>query len=100
MLRLKNCVPSVRSAALLLLVGVSLSACATEEYVNERIAIVDARITEVDARVSVVDAKASDALQRADAANAAAQQANQRIDQMGARVNRYDETTTMKRPRG
>jgi outer membrane murein-binding lipoprotein Lpp len=74
------------TTAALVLGGLSLSACATQGYVDEQIATVNSRI-------DGVDAKASDAIQRADAANSAAQsaaasaqQANQRLDAMEARV--------------
>jgi outer membrane murein-binding lipoprotein Lpp len=98
-------------AAAAVLGGLSLSGCATEEYVDKRIA-------EVNQHISAVDAKASDAIQRADAANAAAQaaagqaqaansaaqaaaasaaQANQRIDALGSRVSALEAS---KRPRG
>src|SRR5690348_5333714 len=61
-------IASLRTAAIVVLGGLSLSACATREYVDEQIAA-------VNTRVSSVDAKASDAIARADAANAAAQAA-------------------------
>jgi outer membrane murein-binding lipoprotein Lpp len=71
--------------------GLSLSACATREYVDKQIAT-------VNGRVDSVDAKASDAIQRADAANAAAQAAagdartaNQRLDQLTPRVDSLEQ---------
>ena len=56
-------------ASTLVLGGLSLSACATEKYVDEHVAA-------LSTRVDAVDAKASDAIQRADAANSAAAAAN------------------------
>ena len=87
MIALKNRMRSVWLTSALVLGGLSLSACATQGYVDEQIATVNSRI-------DGVDAKASDAIQRADAANgaaqsaaASAQQANQRLDAMEARAN-------------
>ncbi len=65
----KNSIAKIPMAALLLVGGLSLSACATEKYVDEHIAAVNMRI-------DGVDAKANEGIQRADAAMAAAQQAN------------------------
>ena len=81
--------------------GLSLSACATEKYVDEQIATVNSHI-------SAVDQKATDAGQKADAANAAAQaaqasaqQANQRLDQLTPRVDSLEQqmAASKKRPR-
>jgi outer membrane murein-binding lipoprotein Lpp len=52
---------SIPLAALLVVGGLSVSGCATKEYVNDRIA-------EVNTRISAVDAKATDAQQQAAAA--------------------------------
>lgn len=86
-------------AAALVAGGLSLSACATRGYVDERIA-------EVNARIDTVDRKATDALARADAANAAAQaaandarNANSRIDQITTRVDTIEQQATARRPR-
>jgi len=93
--------------------GLSLSACATEDYVNKR-------IDEVNAHISAVDAKATEAGQKADAAMAAAQaaqsaanaageaaksagdaaqQANSRVDQLTSRVDAVEQRLARKRPR-
>lgn len=97
-----NTASKLRVAAVIVLGGLSLSACATRSYVDEQIAAVNNRI-------SAVDAKASDALARADAANAAAQaaandarNANGRIDQLTTRVDtmQQQQATTVRRPRG
>ena len=97
---------SVRLAAVLILGGLGLSACATTDYVDEHIAA-------VNARVDTVDAKASDAIRRADAAAAAAQTAeataqaaatdartaNQRIDELTGRVGSLEQRAAAKAPR-
>jgi hypothetical protein len=86
--------------------GLSLSACATNKYVDEQIAAANTRI-------GAVDAKATDAIQRADAAAAAAaaaaavaataatdaQSANQRLDQLTARVDQVEQRRPGRRPR-
>lgn len=91
---------TLRTAAVLVVGGLSLSACATRSYVDEQIAA-------VNTRVGAVDAKAQDAIQRADAANSAAQAAaadartaNQRLDQLTPRVDTLEQQRTMgRRPR-
>ena len=91
MIALKNRMRTVCLTSALVLGGLSLSACATQGYVDEHIAAVNSRI-------DGVDAKATDAIQRADAANSAAQsaaasaqQANQRLDAMEARVGALEQ---------
>src|SRR5687768_10821988 len=64
--QLKNRAASFRFVLVLAAAGMSLSACATKDYVDEQIA-------GVNSRIDSVDAKAQDAIQRADAAAAAAQ---------------------------
>jgi murein lipoprotein len=83
----------------LALSGLSLSGCATREYVDKQIAA-------VNDRVSAVEAKAQDAGTRADAANAAAQAAaadartaNQRLDQLTPRVDSLEQRAMAKKPR-
>lgn len=85
--------------AALLAGGLSLSACATQQYVDDQIAA-------VNTRVSAVDARAGDALQRADAANAAAaaaandaRAANQRLDQLTPRVDSIEQRMMARSPR-
>lgn len=96
---LNNRAATVRAAAVLVLGGLGLSACATREYVDEQIA-------GVNSRIDAVDARAQDAARRADAANQAAQaagtearSANQRIDQMEGRINALEQAP-VRRPRG
>src|SRR5215469_8128530 len=91
--------------ASLVLGPLSLSACATEEYVNSKIAEVDQRVSAVDAKASAAEQKADEAGQRADAANSAAQQAqasaqqalaaagepNSKIEALGGRVDSMEQ---------
>jgi outer membrane murein-binding lipoprotein Lpp len=74
-------------AGVVLFGGLSLSACATTEYVDKRIAEVNDHINTVDARATAADQKADQALTAAQAAQASANQANQRIDSLTATVN-------------
>jgi hypothetical protein len=60
---------TLKLAAVLVIAGFGVSACATEEYVDKRIA-------EVNDHINAVDAKATDAGRRADAAASAAAAAN------------------------
>lgn len=99
MVRLNNPAARVRLVAALLLGGLALSGCATQQYVDEQIATVNTRIGQVDA-------KASDAIQRADAAATAAQAAaadartaNERLDQLTSRVDRLEQAPPPKAPR-
>ena len=99
-------------AAMLALGGFSLSACATQEYVDQRIA-------EVNTHISAVEGKATDAGARADAANnkadaamakadqamsadqaaqAAAAETGQKVDALSSQVNTLQEMH--KAPRG
>jgi len=96
---LKTRFATLRVAMIVAAGGLSLSACATKEYVNEQIAT-------LNQHVSAVDAKATDAIQRADAANAAAQaaagdarNANQRLDQLTPRVDAIEQRLAAKPPR-
>jgi small-conductance mechanosensitive channel len=110
-----NLAGKLRVATILVLGGLSLSACATKSYVDEQIAAANSRI-------SAVDAKAADAAQRADAAAAAAaaantaagnanaaaaaaaadaRNANQRLDQLAPRVDTLEQQQAQaKHPRG
>lgn len=90
----------LKVAAVLVLGGLGLSACATRGYVDEQIAAVNSRVT-------AVESKADAALQRADAANAAAQaaaadarNANQRLDALTPRVDGLEQQATQRTPRG
>jgi outer membrane murein-binding lipoprotein Lpp len=89
----------LKVAVIVALGSLSLGACATREYVDEQIAL-------VNTRVGAVDAKATDALQRADAANAAAmaagadaRNANQRLDALTPRVDTLEQSRMSRAPR-
>lgn len=80
------------TVAVVVLGGLSLSACATRGYVDEQIAAVNARIDSVDR-------KATDAMARADAANSAvtaaandARNANSRLDQLTTRMDTMEQS--------
>ena len=77
---------SIATAGLVIFGGLSLSACATEKYVDTHIATVNDRISALEARVNTVDQSAQQANAAAQSAAGAAQQANQRLDQLTARV--------------
>jgi outer membrane murein-binding lipoprotein Lpp len=87
-------------AAALLGTGLSLSGCATEDYVDKHIAVVNGRIDELTARVQQVEGVANQANQTAQAAMGSAQQANQRLDQLTARVDTIQQELAAKKPRG
>ena len=81
--------------------GLSLSACASTQYVDQRIAEVNAHITAVDAKATAADQKADQAPSAANAAQAAAAQAYQRIDSLTATVNSLQQPPPPPRtPRG
>jgi hypothetical protein len=110
---LKNHASGLRVAAVTVVAGLAMTACATNQYVDEKIAMVNSRIDQTDARVA-------QAAQRAEAANAAAQAAandaraantaaqaaatdartaNQRVDQVTGRVDAM-ERGPARTPRG
>lgn len=80
------------AAGLAIAAGISLSGCATEDYVDERIATVSQRIDSLEARVGQVD-------QTAQGAAAAAQSANQRIDALTARIDAIEQQLAARKPR-
>jgi peptidoglycan-associated lipoprotein len=51
------------------LVALAVSGCATEEYVNTQVGMVDTRVSAVDTRVTGVESTANQALQRANDAH-------------------------------
>ena len=65
--------------------GLSLSACATTDYVDEQIAAVNQRIDGVDAKASQAAQAAAAADAKATAAATDAQNANRRLDQLTTR---------------
>ena len=73
--------------------GLSLSACATTEYVDEQIALVNARVDGVEANLATTTSTAN-------AAAADAQNANRRLDQLTGRVDRLEQAAAaQRRPR-
>lgn len=103
---LKNHAASVRIVGATVLSGLALSACATNQYVDEQIAAVNSRIDQVDARVTTATQRADQALTEARNANTAAQAAateartaNQKADQLGGRVTTL-ESAPARTPRG
>lgn len=91
----------IRTVAFVALAGLSLSACATREYVDQQDAAMATRIQAVEARVQDAAQKADSAGQRADAAAAEARTATQRLDQIEGRVGQLEKAPTpARRPRG
>jgi outer membrane murein-binding lipoprotein Lpp len=86
-------------AAAVVVGGLTLSACASQEYVDQRIAEVNTHISAVDARAAAADQKADAAMSAAQAAQAAAAQANQRIDSLTTQVNSIEQAPP-RAPRG
>jgi outer membrane murein-binding lipoprotein Lpp len=80
--------------------GLSLGGCATEDYVDKHIAVVNQRIDGLEAKVQQVDGVATQANQTAQSALGSAQQANQRLDQLTPRVDSIEQRLAAKKPRG
>ena len=73
--------------------GLSLSACATTDYVDEQIAMVNSRIDGVEANLATTT-------RTANAAAADAQNANRRLDALTGRVDRLEQAAAaQRRPR-
>ena len=81
-------------AGLTIASGLSLSACATEDYVNQHIATVNQRIDGIEARLATVEGTANQANQTAQSAAASAQNANQRLNQPTGRVDSLEQMVT------
>ncbi len=78
----------------------SLSACATTDYVDEQIAAVNQRIDGVEATAQQASTAAAAAQAQAQAAATDAQNANRRIDQLTGRVDRLEQAAAaQRRPR-
>jgi len=72
--------------------GISLSGCATTQYVDEQVALVNNRVGALEAKVQQVDSTAQ-------AAAASAATANQRLDQLTTRVDGIEQRLAQKPPR-
>ncbi|WP_309141123.1 hypothetical protein [Novosphingobium sp. G106] len=83
-------VKKTAAAGLALAFGLSLSGCATTEYVDEQIATVNNRIGALESKVAQVDSTAQ-------AAAGSAQQANQRIDQLSGRMDGLEQQMVLLR---
>jgi len=83
-------------ASMMVVGGLSLSACATEDYVNKQVAVVADRVTALEGHVQQVEATANAANQTAQAAASAAQNANQRLDQLTSRVDTIEQQLAKK----
>jgi len=63
-------------AGVLLAGSAALSGCATEDYVDKHIAVVNARIDQTDGRLGALEGRVNEVSQKADAAASAAQAAS------------------------
>jgi len=89
----------VVATGMTIVAALSLSGCATEDYVDKHIAIVNDRVTGLEGRVQEVNGIAQGAAASAQQANASAQQANQRLDQLTPRVDAIEQQLAKKKPR-
>ena len=110
---LKKHAAKARVVAIIALGAVSVTACATNSYVDEKFAAANSRIDQLDARVTAASQRAeagnsaaASAASSASAANATAQAAatdartaNQRLDQLTGRVDAMEKAPA-KKPRG
>ncbi len=100
MTQVKRGVLRVSVVGAALLGGLSLSACATREYVDQRIDEVNSHIQAVDVKATAADQKADQALSAAQAAQAAAASDSPRIDSLTATVQGLQQAPPPRRPRG
>lgn len=103
---LKNRAASLRAVAIVTMGGLALTACATNQYVDEKFAAANARIDQLDARVTSAAQRADAAQATAGTANSTAQgaatdarTANQRLDQLAGRVDALEKAPA-RTPRG
>jgi len=85
------------TVAVMALGGLSLSACATTDYVDEQIALVNTRIDGVEANLAQTTTTANAAAAQAQAAAADAQNANRRLDALTGRVDRLEQAAASQR---
>ena len=91
---------SLATIAVVTLGGLSLGACATTDYVDEQIAMVNQRIDGVEAQLQQTTTTANAAQAQAQAAATDAQNANRRLDQLSGRVDRLEQAAAaQRRPR-
>jgi outer membrane murein-binding lipoprotein Lpp len=80
--------------------SLSLGGCATEDYVDKHIAVVNQRVDGLEQHLAQVEGTANQANQTAQAAMGAAQQANQRLDQLTSRVDTLEQSMVRRKPHG
>ena len=85
------------AAATVIFTGLGLSGCATTDYVDEQIALVNSRIDGVDAQLRTTTQTANTAQTTAQAAATDAQNANRRLDALTGRVDRVEQQSTAQR---
>ena len=85
------------AAATIAFAALGLGGCATTEYVDEQIALVNGRIDGVDAQLRTTTQTANTALSTAQAAATDAQNANRRLDALTGRVDRMEQGSTSNR---
>ena len=91
---------SLANVAVVALGGLSLGGCATTEYVDEQIAMVNTRVDGVEANLAQTTSTANAAHAQAQAAATDAQNANRRLDQLTGRVDRLEQSAAaQRRPR-
>ena len=96
----RSMMSSERRFIFLATVVLTLGACATEDYVDKRIATLADRIGALDTRTKMVDQAAQQANAASQSAASAAQMANQRLDQLTARIDGMEQQFASKKPRG
>jgi len=79
------------AAAAIVLAGLGLSGCATTDYVDEQVALVNSRVDGVEANLRTTTQTAQAAQAAAQAAATDAQNANRRIDALTSRVDRVEQ---------
>lgn len=103
---LKKHAASARVVAVIMIGGLTLSACVTRDYIDQQFSTVNSRIDQLDSRVQTASQRADQAAQAAQSANQAAQaaatdarNANQRLDAVTGRIDQI-ESGPARTPRG